>query len=280
MKRFLLSAALFCVVSAIGQIRLPAPSSTQTITQEFGIGSVTLTYSRPSLKGRTVFRENSELAPLNKLWRTGANAATHITFTEKTMMGGKLLDTGTYVLYTIPGKEYWEIVLNKGLTNWGSDGYKESEDVNRFKVRVEKSGMETETFTMGFSNVMAESCELFLTWGNALVKIPLSVNVKDRIRAQVERALSNDKADAGTYTAAANFYYQYDKNLPLALSNASKAAAANPKSFSIVLLQAKIQRDMGDKVSAKASAEKVITMATEAKNDDYVKQAQELLKKL
>ena len=273
-------AAVLCGLTSFAQVKMPAPSPTQKITQEFGIGSIELTYSRPSIKGRSLLKENSDLAPLGKLWRTGANAATRLYFSDKVMMGGKLIDTGSYVLYTIPGKEYWEIVLNKGLTNWGTDGYKESEDVNRFKIKAEKTGMDIENFTMQFANITAESCELQMMWGTTLIRVPLSVNVKDRIRIQVEKALSSEKADANTYFSAATFYYEWDKNLPKALTNINKATTANPKAFWMMLLQAKIQKDMGDKVAAKASAEKVISVATEAKNDDYVKQAGDLIKKL
>lgn len=280
MKKIMMLAATLCSLAGFAQVKMPAPSPTQKITQEFGIGSIELTYSRPSIKGRSLLKDNSDLAPLGKLWRTGANAATRIVFTDKVMIGGKLLDTGAYVLYTIPGKEYWEIVINKGLTNWGTDGYKESEDVNRFKVKAEKAGGETETLTMQFANVLAESCDLQITWGNTSVKIPMSVNVKDRIRSQVEKALAAETVNAGAYQSAATFYYEWDKDLNKALVNITKATQANPKAFWLFLLQAKIQRDLGDKMSAKTSAEKCIELATAAKNDDYVKQAGDLIKKL
>jgi hypothetical protein len=280
MKRSLFLAAILCSATTFAQIRVPAPSPTQKITQQFGLGSMELTYSRPSIKGRSLFKENSDLAPLGKMWRTGANAATKIYFSDKTMMGGKLLDTGSYVIYTYPGKEYWEIVINKGLTNSGTDGYKESEDVNRFKVKAEKLGNEAETFTMQFANILPESCELQLMWGSTLVRIPMSVNLKDHIRIQVEKALSSENVDASTYNAAATYYYEWEKNYAKALQNSAKAVAGNPKAYWMAMQQAKIQKDMGDKVAAKASAEKVIVLATEAKNDDYVRQANDLIKKL
>jgi tetratricopeptide (TPR) repeat protein len=217
---------------------------------------------------------------LGKLWRTGANAATRIRFSDNVMIGGKLLDSGSYVLYTIPAKDYWEIIFNKGLNNSGTDGYKESEDVHRFKIKADKMAGDVETFTMQFANVLAESCELHLMWGTTVVKIPISVNVKDRIRAQVEKALSTSPVNPATYQAAATFYYEWDKDLNKALPNINKAIEANPKAFWLYLLQAKIQRDLGDKASAKTSAEKCIELATEDKNADYVKQAGDLLKKL
>ncbi len=282
MKKLVFLAATLCSITAFSQIKMPAPSTTQKITQEFGIGSIELTYSRPNIKGRSLFKDNSDLAPLGKIWRTGANAATRLKFTEKVMMGGKLLDTGSYVLYTIPAKDYWEIIINKGLTNWGSDGYKESEDVHRFKIKSEKMSTDVESFTIVFTNVLAESCDMHLMWGNTDVRIPISTNVKDRIRAQVEKALAMPTVTAATYSSAATFYYEWDKDLNKALANISKALAdkSNEKAFWLYLQQAKIQKDLGDKVSAKASAQKCADLATEAKNDDYVKQATELMKKL
>jgi hypothetical protein len=200
-------------------------------------------------------------------------------FSDKVMMGGKLLDTGSYVLYTVPGKEYWEIVINKGLNNWGTDGYKESEDVVRFKVKSAKA-TGAETFTMQFANVQAESLELQIMWGQVAVNVPISTNIKDRIRAQVEKALSADPVSPATYSAAATFYAEWEKDNSKALENITKATAANPKAFWLFLQTARIQKELGDKVAAKASAEKCITLATEAKNADYVRMAKELIAKL
>ncbi len=281
MKKIMLAAVLLCGLSGMAQIKMPAPSSTQKISQDFGMGKIELTYSRPNIKGRMLLKDNSELAPLGKLWRTGANAATRLYFSDNVMMGGKLLDTGSYVLYTIPAKDMWEIVINKGLTNWGTDGYKESEDVVRFKVKANKiNGDAIESLSMQFANVQAESCELHIMWGNTAVSVPMSTNVKDRIRAQVVKALNADNVNPAAYGSAATFYYEWDKNNMKALENVKKATDANPKAFWMFLQTAKIQKDMGDKVGAKASAEKCIVLATEAKNDDYVRQAKDLIKKL
>lgn len=280
MKKTMLAALLLAALSGFAQIRMPAPSSTQKISQDFGLGKIELTYSRPNIKGRAMLKEKSELVPLGELWRTGANAATRLYFSDKVMMGGKLLDTGSYVLYTIPTKENWEVVINKGLTNWGTDGYKESEDVVRFKVKSMKMGKPVETLTMQFANIQPESCELHIMWGNVAVAVPMSTNVKDRIRAQVEKALSADPVNPAAYSAAATFYSEWDTDNTKALENINKATAANPKAFWLFLQTAKIQKELGDKVGAKASAEKCITIATEAKNADYVRMAKELISKL
>jgi hypothetical protein len=267
-------AACLLVFGATAQIKMPAPSSTQTIKQDFGMGMVELTYSRPSLKGRKIY---VDLAPAGKLWRTGANAATRLRFTTPVEMGGKKVDTGTYVLYTVPNEESWEIVINKGLDNWGTDGYKESEDVCRFRVTPTKSKTTTETFTMQFANIQPESCELQLMWGKVVVPIAITTDIKEKLRAQLEAALQTDKKP---YWQAAQFYNEYDNNKAKALEYATKATEANPKAFWIWLYKARIQKDMGDNEGAKASANQSLALAKEAKNDDYVKMNEELLRKL
>jgi hypothetical protein len=274
-----LSIALFAAAcltaSAQAQVKMPAPSPTQTIKQEFGMGSIELTYSRPNAKGRKIF---GDLVPYNKMWRTGANGATKLFFTDKVELSGKKLDTGTYVLYTIPGVDSWEVIINKGVTNWGTDGYKEAEDVVRFKVAPFKvKGPQLETFTMQFANIKPESCELHVMWDKTAIAIPFTTNIKDRLRTQIETALQGEKKP---YWQAAQFYKEYDGNLNKALDNCNKAIEANGKAFWIWLYKARIQQEMGDKAGAKESAQKSLELSKEAKNDDYVKMNEELLKKL
>jgi len=229
-KCFLLAMMSFALI-ANSQVRIPAPSSTQTITQDFGMGKMELTYSRPNIKGRSLLKENSDLAPLNKLWRLGANSATRIKFTDNVTIGGKLLDTGSYVLYAIPGKEYWEMIVNKGLSNWGTDGYKEAEDVVRFKIKSDKMAAPIETFTMQFSAIQPETCVLHIMWGTTSVQVPISTNVTSRLKAQIEKELNADKVNPAMYQTAANFYFEMDKDLSKALANATKATQANPNAF-------------------------------------------------
>src|SRR3954454_10887081 len=259
------------------QVTMPAPSTTQTIIQDFGMGRIELTYSRPGIKGRQVFGEKSELAPLGKPWRTGANAATRIRFTDKVTIGGKTLDTGRYVIYTIPGNGQWDVVFSKGTAYPGSEGFKESDDVVRLKARADKMNATLETFTIVFSNVKNESCDLQMVWGNTAVTVPITTNIKDRIRTQLEAALIGDKKP---YSQAATYYYEYEKNYPKALENIDKAIGENPKAYFMYLTKARIQRDMGDKAGAKASATKTVELAKEGKNEDYVIFGNEMLKNL
>lgn len=277
MKKLLVASLIVAAsnfMSIQAQVKMPAPSPVQTIKQDFGMGSIELTYSRPAAKGRVVF---GDLVPYGKLWRTGANAATKIVFSDPVEIDGKKVDSGSYVIYTIPGEESWEVILNKGLKNWGVDGYKESEDVIRFKTTAQKVSPKVESFTMQFTDIKAESCDLQLQWENKLVTIHISTNIKDKIRAQIEEALKTDKKP---YWQAAQFYNEFDKNLPKALDNATKAAEANPKAFWVYLYKAKIQKEMGDIAGAQATSEISLKLAKEAGNDDYVKMNEDLQKEL
>jgi len=275
MKKITIAASLFlCTCIAQAQVKMPAPSPTQTIKQDFGIGSIELTYSRPSAKGRKVF---GDVVPDGKLWRTGANAATKIFFSEPVEIGGKKLDSGTYVLYTIPNIDSWEIILNKGLTNSGVDGYKESEDIVRFKTEPVKTKSMMETFTMQFADVKPETCVLQLMWENKLVNIPIKTDFKEKVKTQIEAALLTDNKP---YWQAAQFYNEYDKNLPKALENVSKAIEGNQKAYWMFLYKAKIQKEMGDIAGALASSATSLTLAKEANNNDYVRMNEKLQKDL
>ncbi len=275
MKAFYLSAFLLASVSfSEAQVKMPAPSPTQSLKQDFSLSSVEVSYSRPAAKDRKIF---GDLVPYGKLWRTGANAATTIRFNEPVAVSGKRVDTGTYALYTIPGEDNWEVILNKGTGNWGVDGYKEADDVVRVKVPAYKLKNEAENFTMQFDNIKPESMELHIMWDKTGVALPITVSIKDKLRTNIESALQSDKKP---YWQAAQFYNEWDKNHAKALENISKAIDGNPKAFWMHLYKARIQKDMGDKAGALASSQKSLELAREAKNDDYVKLNQDFQKEL
>ena len=271
---------LFCIIissTAFAQVRMPAPSPTQYLEQDFGLSSIELTYSRPGLKGRDVF---GNVVLYDSLWRTGANAATKIKFNDPVEILGHKVDTGSYAIYTIPHKNgEWTIVLNKGYNNGGLEGYKQSEDLFREKVKSEKiPNFKVETFTMEFSNIKPESCDLSLLWDDVMVTIPIKTNIKDKIRAELESALSSDKKP---YWQAAQFYNDYDNNKAKALEmiNAAIKQTTKPQ-FYMVYYKAKIQSEMGDKKGAIETAKQSIELSKEAKNNDYVVLNQKLIDSL
>ena len=275
MKKLLFAFSLLCTAGITNaQLKMPAPSPTQNIKQDFALGSIELTYSRPSIKGRKIF---GDLVPYNAVWRTGANAASIIKFNDPVEMGGKKIDTGSYALYSIPNDGSWEIILNKGITNWGSDGYKQTDDVVRFKVNTMKMKEAAETFTMQFANIKPESCDLHIMWDKTDVAIPITALIKDRMRASLEKAMMGEKKP---FWNAAQFYNEYDKNSAKALESINSAVEQNPKAFYMWLYKAKIEKDMGDKKAAMMSSQKSLALAREAKNEDYVRMNEDLMKKL
>jgi hypothetical protein len=271
-----LAVLILFTVPVVAQVKMPAPSPTQFIKQDFGLSSIELTYSRPGLKGRNVF---GTVVRYDSLWRTGANSATIIKFNDPVEILGHKVDTGSYAIYTIPHKNGdWTFILNGGFNNEGVSGYKESEDVFRGIVKSSKTTNKVETFTMQFTDVKPESCVLSLMWDNVVVNIPIKENIKDKIRVQLESALSSEKKP---YWQAAQFYNEYDNNKPKALEMINSAIAQSGKPlFFMVYYKAKIQKEMGDKKGATATAKQSLDLSKEANNSDYVSLNEKLLKEL
>lgn len=267
-------------LSANAQVKMPAASPTQTLIQDFGLGKIEITYSRPSIKGRTVFGNGSLLAPYGIVWRTGANGATKVTFTDAVTIGGKTLAAGDYALFTIPGEKEWTIIFNNNSKSWGSFDYKEAEDVVRLKVVPEITSNFTETFLISVGNITPESATINLKWGKVLVNIPVQTDIKPTIRKQIEASIAGTNVTSNTYAAAANFYFDLDKDYAKALANVNKAIEGNAKAYWLFLLKAKAQKELGDKKGAKESATVCIKLAEEGKNADYVRSGNELISSL
>jgi hypothetical protein len=280
MKRILFVLLTIIGLSAQAQIKMPAASTTQTLSQDFGLGKIEIVYSRPNLKGRAAFGNGTLLAPTGSVWRTGANGATKVTFSDPVTIGGKTLAAGSYGLFTIPGEKEWTIIFNTNSKGWGSFDYKESEDVVRLQVKPETTSNSTETFTINVDNINPEAATISLKWANTLVNIPIVTDIKPTIRKQVTEATTGANVNPNVYQAAANFFYDLDKDYGNALKYVDKAIATNASAYWLFLLKGKVQKELGDKKGAKASAETCIKLATDAKNQDYVRSGKALLESL
>src|SRR5215469_17883169 len=127
------------------RVNFPAASPASTIKQRVGLTDITVVYSRPGIKGRTVF---GGIVPYDKVWRTGANAATKITFSTPVKLEGNDIPAGTYSLFTIPGKDDWTIIINKNAKQFGAFQYSSNDDLVRFQVTPRAwPGSTVETFT-------------------------------------------------------------------------------------------------------------------------------------
>ncbi|WP_064198535.1 MULTISPECIES: DUF2911 domain-containing protein [Emticicia] len=275
MKKIVLLFSLFVSMGAMAQgVKTPAPSPTQTIKQDFALSSIEVNYSRPLAKGRKVF---GDLVPFGKMWRTGANGATKVTFGEDVKVGGVAVKAGSYALYSIPNQNEWEIILNKGVNNGGLSGYKTEEDVARFKVKSMSLPMHIESFTIMIGDVLPASANIQILWEKTAVSIPVEADIDTKIMASIDNAMNVDNRP---YFAAASYYFDNGKDLNKALVWVNKAIEAQPSAYWMVHLKAKIQAKSGDKAGAIATATKGIELAKAGKNDDYVALNEKLIASL
>jgi tetratricopeptide (TPR) repeat protein len=273
LKTLTVAAAItFSAATSMAQLKVPAPSPAQTLKQAVGLSDITIEYSRPSAKGRVIY---GDVVPFGKVWRTGANSATKITFGEDVKVEGNAVTAGTYALYTTPNKDSWEVMLYKDLTLGGNVAdYKKENEVARFVVKPKALNDKVETFTIDMADITSNSTNVELNWEKTRVAFNVTSDIDSKIMKNIESNVVNDNRP---YFQAASYYYDNNKDLKQASEWVDKAMVANPKAFWMVMLKAKIQAKQGDKKGAVASAEKVITLATEAKNDDYVAMAKKLI---
>ncbi len=273
-KKFSLSlmALAMAFISQAQTVKVPAPSPLQTLKQNFALSEITIEYSRPSARGRAVY---GDVVPFGKVWRTGANGSTKITFGEDVKVEGKAVKAGTYALYSIPGKDSFTFMLYKDLKLGGDvANYSAENELIRFAVKSSKVTEKVETFTMNVSDITASSSNIELTWENTRAAFNVTADIDASIMASIDKALNKDNKP---YYQAASYYYDNNKDMKLALEWVNKAVEQNPKAYWVVLLKAKIELKLKDKAAAKASAEKVIEMAKADKDDAYIKNGENLL---
>ena len=254
------------------QLKVPAPSPFQSIKQAFALSDITIEYSRPGVKDRVIF---GDVVPFGKTWRTGANQTTKITFGEDVKVEGNPVTAGTYGIYTVPNKDSWDIMLYKDLTLAGNVAeYKTENEVLRFKVKPSALANKVETFTINFADVTPSTLNVELLWEQTRVAFNVVADIDSKIMKNIEASVVKD---GRPYFQAASYYYENNKDLKQALVWADKAIEQNPKAFWVVMLKAKILAKAKDNKAAISTAEQVITLAKEQKNDDYVKMAEKLI---
>lgn len=247
------------------EVKIPQPSSTQTFIQDFGLGKISVTYSRPNVRGRVIF---GGLEPYGKVWRTGANSATVIKFTEEVRIEGKIIPAGEYGLYTIPGKDEWTVIISKGSQQWGAYSYKETDDLARFTVKPVTLKDKVETFTIQLVDVYQTTANLQLAWENTSVSVNITTDVDSKVMSSIEEAMAGEKKP---YFQAAQYYYSNNKDISKALEWINAAEAADQKAPWIKLWKARIQLKSGDKKGAAATAEAGVKLAKEINNEEYVR---------
>ncbi|MCW3089662.1 MAG: Tetratricopeptide 2 repeat-containing protein [Ferruginibacter sp.] len=278
MKKILFVIAIFIgsmANTSFGQtLTTPQPSTTQTVKQNFGLSVIELSYSRPNVKGRTVM---GDLVPYGKVWRTGANQATTLTFGDEVIIGGKKIAPGKYGLVSIPGKDTWTLIITKQLDITSPAAYKEENDVVRVNVKPVSLNENVETFTMQFANVKSGTCDLNLLWDKTAVTLPIATDVDTKVMSQINTIMTKDNLP---YFNAAMYYMDNGKDLNQALTWFNKAAEQNPDAFFVHYQRASCLAKLGKKQEAITAATQSLELSKAAKNADYIKLNEDLIAKL
>ena len=277
MKKIILSLFVISFAfSANAQIKTPAPSPSQKIEQKVGLTDVTLEYSRPSMKGRKIF---GGLLDYGKVWRTGANKNTTLTFSTDFMVDGETLKAGTYALYTIPGEKNWDVILYTDASNWGTPGKWDPTKVAA-KVTVTPKVMpfSFETFTITFDNLTNNSAALGILWENTYVSLKFETPTDAMVSKQIKSVMNGP--EAGDYYASAVYYLQAGNDIKKAqmwIDKAIEMTSADPK-FWMLRQQSLIHAKAGNTKGAIAAAKESLKHAEKAGNAGYVKMNKASLK--
>ncbi len=256
------------------KLEFPQASPACTVKQRVGLTDVEITYSRPGVKDRVIF---GDVVPFGKVWRTGANAATKLTFSTPVKLNGNKVEAGTYALMTIPEKDEWTVIVNKPA-DWGHYKYDEKADVLQFKVTPASLSKRLDAFTIEFDEIRDQSSNLILAWDKTKVPIKLEVEYVDALTEEIDKVMSSDEPNKPYFQAAA-FYYNNNKDPKKAIEWMDKALGERV-TFFMMHLKAKILDRLGDRKAALENAEGSLKLSKEANDYAYIKLNEELIKKL
>lgn len=220
MKNLTFILIIFLTSYLVAQ-ELPQPSPKAIVEQRVGLTDITITYSRPGVKGRIIW---GDLVPYDKIWRTGANKAVEFKVSDAIEVNGIKLDSGAYSLFTIPSKEEWTVIINKNTELWGADDYKDSEDMLRFKVKPQPvPPVERMLFTI--DNVTDEgTADISLSWEKLKISFPVQADANAKAMKNIEKAIAEAKeGEWRVYTKAADYCASTGKNIDRGLEWVNKA---------------------------------------------------------
>ncbi|MBT8301281.1 MAG: DUF2911 domain-containing protein [Maribacter sp.] len=251
------------------QLKHPKASPLTTIDQEVGLTSIKIEYSRPAVRGRTIF---GDLVPYGRIWRMGANASTKITFESDVTILGNLLAKGTYALYAFPEADEWEIVFHNNLSHWG-DGranYDRNEDALRVEVIPENSKSFQENFLIVFDKINHNSLNLLLRWENTEINIPIKIDTDSLMEAEIELGLA-DNPTAQTYYEAARYYQEQNIKSETALQYLKKAIEIGGDTYYFHRVKSLVEARLGDYQAAIYSAKESKDLAAKEGKDEFVR---------
>ena len=271
MRAIIFTLLLFIVNLGFSQINTPRVSPASEVEQMVGLTEIEIEYSRPSMRGRDVF---GNLVPFGKVWRTGADNSTKISFDTDVIISGKTIQSGTYSIFSIPNKESWEIILYSDVELWGVPrDWSENKIVfsSMFDVKKLKKSNTVETFTISFNDLTNNDVNMIISWENTSVDIKIEVPTRSMVESDINKVLS-DNPKSSDYYAAAVFYRQENINLDKALEWMNKAIEMNESPrFWQYRQQSLIMAANNKFADAVDAAKKSLNLAIEADNQDYIK---------
>lgn len=279
MKKIVLSLFVAAIsLTANAQIKTPAPSPSSKLEQAVGLTDVTLEYSRPGMRGRTIF---GDLVPFDKMWRTGANANSKITFSGDVTIDGKELKKGTYAVYTKPSKNSWEVIFYSETNNWGTPKkWDKTKVALSTTVKVEKMPMKIETFTFSIDDITNSSAVLGILWENTYVGVKFNTPTDKGVEASIAKTMQGPSAN--DFFNSAKYYLVEGKDINKAKTWINKAVdmTKDEPRFWYLRQQALILAKAGDKKGAIKAAKASLAGAEKAGNADYIKMNKEFLAKM
>lgn len=257
--------ALLVTIGSVQAQDLPLPSPYSEVMQRIGLTDVTIKYSRPGVKDRTIF---GGLEAYGEVWRTGANIATRIKLSTDATIGGTEVKAGEYSIFTIPGEKDWKVMINSDAK--ASEGsYKAENNIAEITI----AGMENEmveTMSFSFVNVKEDEAQLLFEWEKVKWMIPIKVAVADQAVENIKNRISEIENAYGVYNSSARYYLEHDLDLDQALAWSKKSVEIAEKFWNVYTLSL-IQHAKGDVKAALASAEKSLALAKEADYKPYIK---------
>jgi len=267
-KIIFILAMIIANYASEAQVKTPQASPKSTLTQVVGLTNVEVVYSRPSAKGRDVF---NNLVPFGKLWRTGANENSTISFSDDVVIDGKIVPKGKYAIFTTPRADNWEIIFYTATDNWGNpENWDDTKVALKTTVKSEHIDRLVESFTIAINNLDNNFAHLELSWEKTIVAMKFEVPTAKNTMANIDKVLAGPSA--GDYFSSAQYLFQSNGDLTKALTYVNKALEMNKdKPYYYYRLKSLIQAKQGDKTGAIETAKISLAGAETAKNQDYVK---------
>ena len=271
MKRIFTFVVFLSFNMIIAQLEIPAASPKSKLVQTVGLTEITIEYSRPSIKNRNIF---GSLVPYDKIWRTGADESTKISFSDDVLINSATLNAGKYSLYTIPNKNYWDIIFYRDIDVWGVPRNWDEEKVV-LKTRVDSynlpESINAETLQIFFDFLTNDSAVMAIIWDNTYVPVRITVPTTKNVMLKISEVLNNNPTFSDYYKAAVFINDQkIDPKKALEYMQLAMDSNENPRfwqlrQYSLILAENKSYK------KAISIAKKSLQMAENAGNEIYIK---------